>query len=225
MKLLAIETSSDRGTVAVQSGEDILTEEIAGVREQSVRIVPVIDALLGRAALSLTELDAIVFGRGPGSFTGVRLAASVAQGLAMAADLKVVPVSSLAALAQQVERRERVERALICVDARMGEVYWGEYVVSNGTAVVVGREMLSAPRAVIFPSVQDWAAVGSGFSRYSEDLEAGASRAALLCADWLAAAIDLLPLARLALNRGEAVAAERIAPSYLRGQEAWETRD
>lgn len=221
MNILAIETSSDRGTVAVQSGTEISTIEIAGVREQSARIVPAIDSLLGRAGVSLASLDAITFGRGPGSFTGVRLAASVAQGLAMATDIGIVPVSSLAALAQQAVRRDRITHALACVDARMAEVYWGEYDAADGIARLVGREHLSAPERVECPPAGTWAAVGSGFARFGEVLSAQIARATVRRTEWLAAAVDLLPLARAALTRGEAVPADQVTPSYLREEDAW----
>lgn len=225
MKLLAIETSSDCGTIALQSDGEIFSAELTAVREQSARIIPMIDALLEGAGLTLRMLDAIAFGRGPGSFTGVRLAASVAQGLGTAADLGLLAVSSLAALAQQVERREGVGRVLACIDARMGEVYWGEYAASSGRVRLIGREALSQPGAVICPTVSPWVAVGDGFARYAEALGEPVRQAALTRADWHPAAVDLLMLAAAALERGEAVAAEHCALAYLRDATAWEARD
>lgn len=225
MNVLAIETSSDCGTIALQLGTDVLTDEIIGVREQSARLMPLIDGAIARAGIALSALDAIAFGAGPGSFTGVRLAASVSQGLAMAADLGVIAVSSLAALAQQVERREQLACALVCVDARMGEVYWADYRIADGLAAVAGRERLTLPAAVETPRVAAWAAVGSGFARYAPVLGAQAALAAVARPDWQPAAVDLLPAARRALARGELVGPERASPSYLRGQAAWDTLD
>ena len=225
MNLLALETSADRGSVAVQCGDEIVSIDLEVPREQSARLIPAVDSLLRRVGIGLGALDAIAFGRGPGSFVGVRLAASVTQGLAMASDLGVVAVSSLAALAQQIERRERILHSLVCIDARMGEVYWGEYRVSDGVAADSGREALSRPAEVGLPAGAGWAAAGDGFARFAEPLADHCQRAAIVRAAWVPAAVDLLPTARRALERGEAVAPERLTPTYLREQTAWKRQD
>ncbi len=128
-----------------------------------------IDELLGDAGTSLRELDAIAFGRGPGSFTGVRLAASIAQGLAFGADLGVVAISDLRALAQRAfDHDSRVTRALVCNDARMQEVYWGCFERgSDGLAVDGAPERVGAPASVHLPaSWPEAAGVGRGFAAY-----------------------------------------------------------
>ena len=148
MKLLAIETSSDVGTVALLVDESLEQQRIATPREQTERILPMIDELLATAGVPLEELDGIAFGRGPGSFTGLRVAAAVAQGLGLAVNLPLLPVSSLAAMAQGRWRTEGQERSLVCIDARMGEVFWGAFEVHDGLAELLGTERLSEPGAV-----------------------------------------------------------------------------
>jgi tRNA threonylcarbamoyladenosine biosynthesis protein TsaB len=128
-KLLLIETSSAVGTVALAVGDRVAETRIETPREQTERILASIDELLEEAALDLRDLDALVFGRGPGSFTGLRVAAAVVQGLGLATGKPIVSVSSLAALAARaLAAHAAAERVLCCVDARMGEVYFGTFV-------------------------------------------------------------------------------------------------
>ena len=136
MKLLAIETSSAQGSVALFDGETTTERAIATAREQTALVLPHANALLADAGLALRDLDAIVFGRGPGSFTGLRIATAIAQGLAMAGGLPVIGVSSLEALARRAHREFAaalgVDEMLVCVDARMQEVYFAHYRVAHG---------------------------------------------------------------------------------------------
>ena len=156
MKLLAIETSSDVGSVALLVGENLAQQHIATPREQTERILPIIGELLATAGVSLKDLDGIAFGRGPGSFTGLRVAAAVAQGLGLAVDVPLLPVSSLAAMAQGRWRTDRQKRSLVCIDARMGEVFWGAYEIREGMAELLGVEHLSAPGAVAWTDTGSW---------------------------------------------------------------------
>jgi tRNA threonylcarbamoyladenosine biosynthesis protein TsaB len=119
VNLLAIETSSEIGTVALASNGSILERRIETPRAQTERILPLVDELLSASGLVLRDLNAIAFGRGPGSFTGLRVAAAVSQGLALAVKIPVLPVSSLAAMAQGVWRTDGEINALVCADARM----------------------------------------------------------------------------------------------------------
>ncbi len=131
MKILAIETSSDVGTVALLAEGAVEEQRIATPREQTERILPLVGDLLSAAGLTLEDLDGIAFGRGPGSFTGLRIAAAVSQGFGLAANLPLLPVSSLAAMAQGVWRTQSQACSLVCIDARMGEVFWGAYEVRD----------------------------------------------------------------------------------------------
>jgi tRNA threonylcarbamoyladenosine biosynthesis protein TsaB len=137
MKLLALDTSSAQCSVALLVGDQLLVREMATAREHAQLILPMVDAVLAEAGVTLRQLDGIAFGRGPGSFTGVRVAAAVTQGLAAGAELPVLPVSSLRALAAQALRRAPASTAasgvvLACMDARMGEVYWAAFSSEAG---------------------------------------------------------------------------------------------
>lgn len=156
MKLLAIDTSTELMTLALATEEDVLCEEHRGVRQHAQCILPMIQKLFATTGLSLTELDGIVFGRGPGSFTGLRIACSVAKALAFANDLPMYPVSSLLAIANEVyhTREEDIQntKVLAILDARMQELYWGcftattfaapEHVTKAADIVVTGETSL-----------------------------------------------------------------------------------
>lgn len=133
MKLLAIDTSTELASVALMVGSELSYKEQTNQRSHAQFILPMIEQLLGDAELSLTQLDAIVFGRGPGSFTGLRIACSVAKGLAFAHDLGVIPVSSLSAIAFQAreEAKNPSLPVLAVIDARMHELYWGYYLTGQ----------------------------------------------------------------------------------------------
>lgn len=225
MSLLAIETSSAAGSVALASAGRLHERWIATPREQTARLLPSIHELCAEAGIALADLDAIAYGRGPGSFTGLRLAAAVTQGLALALGLRVVGVSSLAAIAQRASREHGHERALVAVDARMGEVYWAEYAIEDGLARLVGEERLGAPESVARPARARWAAAGDAFARYGGALEAVAAGAAAVLADLAPAARDLLPLAEVELAAGRTLAPEQALPVYLRDASAWRRAD
>lgn len=169
MRLLALDTATECCSAALLVQGRLLTREALLVRGHAERILPMVDELLGEAGMSLNGLDAIAFGRGPGSFTGVRLAASVTQGLAFGAGLGVVPVSDLRALAQRVFEEDRhVTRALVCNDARMQEVYWGCFERGgDGLAVERTAERVGPAGSVQLP--HGWpeaAGVGRGLAAY-----------------------------------------------------------
>lgn len=223
-KLLAIETSSAAGCVALESGGDVRERVIPTVRDQTRLMLPLVDALLDEAGLSLDALDAIVFGRGPGSFTGLRVAAAIAQGLGLASGRPLLAVSSLAALAQRAWREHAIDHSLTCVDARMGEVYWAEYRIDNGLAICVGDERLGAPETVVAPVSRGWSAVGDGFLAHAEALATSTDQAAQVLTALTPAARDLLPRARADLADGRGLNPQAAQPVYLRGADAWKQR-
>ena len=224
MKLLAIETSSTVGSLALLDGDTVAEREIATPRAQSESVLPRVRELLADAGLALGSLDAIAFGRGPGSFSGIRLGAAVAQGLALSNDLPVIPISSLAAAAQRAWREHGAARSLVCVDARMGEVYWALFNIEDGLAERDGPERLGAPATLVCPRDEPWSAVGDGFAEYSAELEAAIVRAAAVFADCRPTARDLLPRARHDFADGRFCAATSALPVYLRGEHAWRRR-
>jgi len=218
---LAVEMSGSVGSIALAVDERVQEREIATPREQTQRLLPLVDELLREAGLTVARLDAVVFGRGPGSFTGLRIAAAVAQGLAMSASLPVLPVSSLGAIAQRGLDTARAERSLVCVDARMGEVYWGAFEAREGLARRLGEERLTAPGNVDTPAGGAWTALGSGFRAHAEALAHVLGRAAAVVTDIEPRARDLLPQALEDWRNGRIVRASAALPTYLRDDTAW----
>lgn len=215
MKLLAFDTATDACSAALWL-DGAVREEFALVRNgHSERLLPMIEALLADSGCSLRGLDAIAFGRGPGAFTGLRIAASVAQGFAFGADLPVLPVSSLAALAEM----QNAPRVFAALDARMAQLYWGAYVRGeDGALVAAVADRLSDVAAVSLPA-GDWLAVGSGAEAYATGLCAALPLRELRAAQY-PRATGVARLAAVAFARGEACAPELALPVYLRDEVA-----
>ena len=214
MKLLALDTATEACSAAVWVDGNVLERYELAPRRHAVLILPMIEALLAEAGLSAGQLDAIAVGRGPGAFTGVRIAMGIAQGIAFAADRPVAPVSTLAALALGAARATGAVRIAAALDARMGEVYWGLYAVNSYEAELLGEERVCAPEAVAAPSGA-WFGAGSGWAVYAEAL---AQR--LTVSGWRGdcypRAGDIARLAAAPSQRGAWVVAEQALPVYLR---------
>ncbi len=220
MKILALETATDACSAALWLDGEVEETLRLAPREHAALLLPMVQSLLAGAGLTLGRLDALAFGRGPGSFTGLRIAAGMAQGLAFGAGLPVVPVSTLAALAQGTAREQGVDRVLAALDARMQEVYWGAYRLQGAHVVAAAQEIVCPPTAVPPPpGAGEWAGAGSGWLAWGEALRAatGASR---VFADQRPQARDVASLAATGLAAGEAVAPEQVRPVYLRDQVA-----
>ena len=231
--LLAIETSSDACSVALSDGAEVIEQHVEEPRRHAELVLQQVRAVLAEAGISVTQLAALVYGRGPGSFTGVRIATAVVQGLAYGAELGVVPVSSLATLALSGALADSTKIA-VAIDAHMSEVYFGAYelrrkVASDGERaattdiVEVGSEVVSAPEAVALPVDETdgsgWTLVGSGWNRYAEQfICVSPERAAAISADIHPRAANALQLGRSAWLRGEIVAPEHAIPTYLRNR-------
>jgi len=218
IKLLAIETSTDACSAALLCDGQVHDRYQLAPREHGRLILGLVDAVLAEAGLSLKQLDGLAFGRGPGAFTGVRIATGVIQGLAFGADLPVVPVSTLAALAQGTVRQQVATRILAALDARMGEIYWGVYQSdAAGLMVEVEVERVCPAQLIEAPAGTGWFGVGSGFAAYEEILRERLGAALAGCApDAYPQARDVAVLGAAALARGEAVSAEQALPVYLR---------
>jgi tRNA threonylcarbamoyladenosine biosynthesis protein TsaB len=213
VKLLALDTATESCSAALLIDGAVSFREVEMERGHAERILPMIDQLLSEAAASLTDLDAIAFGRGPGSFTGVRLAATVTQGLAFGASLGVIPISDLQAVAQRAMVTE--SRVLVCNDARMGEVYWGCYERGEGgLARLEGEERVSKPGEVRLPSGWSTATpVGRGFIAYAEALPKPVDKSLL---SYLPHAREIARLAVPELEAGRLLPPEAAVPIYLR---------
>lgn len=220
MKLLAFDTATEACTTALWLDGQVLERSERHSRH-SEHLLPMIDALLAESGLKLSQLDAIAFGRGPGSFTGLRIGAGVAQGLAFAVGLPVVPVSSLAAVAQGVD----ADRVLAAFDARMQQVYWGAYQRdADGRVEPLLPESVSSPAAVSRPEGPGWIGAGSGWDVYAEQLMPRMGNAV---ERWIPAAFPqarhLAVLAVAAFAAGQAVPAEQALPVYVRDDVAKKT--
>jgi tRNA threonylcarbamoyladenosine biosynthesis protein TsaB len=233
VRILAIDTATENCSAALLIDGQISLRERMLERGHAEHILPMVDELLAQARLSLRSLKAIAFGRGPGAFTGVRLAASVAQGLAFGARLPVVPVSDLRALAQRVlDMQAGTERVLSCTDARMGEVYWACFERGPADlAVLVGEEHVGSPASISLPHTWSGQAhgyagatgqgpevrvsgVGSGFAVYP-GLGTTLSQGQVL-ESLFPRASEVLRLAEPEVVAGRVLPAEGALPVYIR---------
>jgi len=218
MRILALDTATSACSTALLTDTVVITRELETERGHAANILAMIDAVLVEGGVSLGELDALAFGRGPGAFTGVRLAASVTQGLAFGADLRVVPVSDLGAVAQRAfELDASLQQVLICNDARMQEVYWACFERgAAGLAELNGTEHVGAPAAVAVP--EGWrtgfGGAGRGFRVYPE-LRALLNPSAVWD-ELLPRALEIAHLAWPEVVAGRAVGAAEAMPIYLR---------
>lgn len=225
MLLLALDTSSDACSAAVLTAEACWTEFELTPRAHTQLILPMVESVLKQAHLELAQLDAIAFGRGPGAFTGVRIATGVAQGLALAANKSVLPVSTLAALAQQAYQQLKAQKILVALDARMGEVYWGIFQVVAGQVQLQAEEQVLTPNVIDLPKDSGWVAVGSGWSAYPELAERASGLVTTTYAEWLASAEFIAQLAWQDYQAGCAIPAEQAQPIYLRNKIAQTTQE
>jgi tRNA threonylcarbamoyladenosine biosynthesis protein TsaB len=218
MKLLALETSTEACSVALWLDGEVRERFELAPRRHAELTLPWAEQLLADAGVAKAQLDAIAIGRGPGAFTGVRLAIALGQGIALALDRPVVPVSTLAALALQAPG----PRVLAAIDARMGEVYAACFERRADDLVALDAERVLPPAAVDLADARDgWHGVGTGFAAQDGALAARLqARLATLDATALPHAADVARLAALAFARGEAVAPEAAEPAYLRNNVA-----
>jgi tRNA threonylcarbamoyladenosine biosynthesis protein TsaB len=219
--ILAIETSTELASAALMQGERIYSRESSGVQTHSQTILPMVQSLLADAGISLAQCDAIAFGAGPGSFTGVRTACGIVQGLAYGAALPVISIVTLQAMAEACREKTGATDVLAILDARMGEVYWAQYRYADGWQTII-EPTLSAPSAVL-PS-GSVTACGNGLSVYAaafanQDYAAGAHPAVA------PHAAQVARLARVALAQGNMTSARDAQPLYLRNKVALTTEE
>lgn len=227
MKFLALDTSTEACSVALALDGQILALDEVCPQQHSKRILPMVQQLLADAGVSLYQLDGIIFGRGPGSFTGVRIGVSVAQGLAFGADLPVFGVSTLAAMAQAAAVQQNATEVIAAIDARMAEVYIAAYTLDEaGLMQAITPEIAAKPAALpeVLTSLSftsQLLGVGTGWQTYPQALQ---QLAPALIADSILypSAQFMLPFASRAWQQQLFVSAEQAEPVYVRDEVTWQ---
>ncbi|MGH8479751.1 MAG: tRNA (adenosine(37)-N6)-threonylcarbamoyltransferase complex dimerization subunit type 1 TsaB [Gammaproteobacteria bacterium] len=233
-RVLAIDTATEACSAAILVEGAVYERFLIAPRRHSALILPMVEEVMAEAGVSLRQLDGLCFGRGPGSFTGVRIAAGVIQGLALASDLPVAPVSTLAALAQGAFRPDGPECIVAAFDARMGEVYLGIYTMggieapgATGICAAATVQPLR-PEAVIDPAAISaslpgaWTGVGSGFKTHGAALcKSLAGSPSRIEPETYPHARDVALLGLDTLRQGRGVRAEEALPVYLRDRVPW----
>ncbi len=216
MNLLALDTSTEFLSLALQLGNKHFTHTQLAGNASSELILPQIQVLLDSAKIKLNELDGIAFGAGPGAFTGVRIACGVAQGLGFGANLPVVGVNTLLAVAQA----SGADKAIVCLDARMGEIYHAAFEKKNNEWVELSLTKVCKPEAA--PVLEDrWTGVGSGWAVYGEVLsKIYAENLIKTNANVTPTAEAILQLAKPIFVAGKAKPASEAAPIYIRNRVA-----
>jgi tRNA threonylcarbamoyladenosine biosynthesis protein TsaB len=218
VRLLAIDTSGESCSASLLTDESVVQRLSLQPRRHAALILGMVEELVAEAGIGLSQLDCLAFGRGPGSFTGVRIAVAVVQGIAFGSDLPVVPVSTLAGLAQGHHRRAGVRRSLAAVDARMAEVYWGAYVLDeSGLMRLSGHETVESADRVVIPPGGGWHGVGTGWAAYGDLLGRRlAGRLETVDSGAFCESRDVATLAAADFRDGLAVNADNALPVYLR---------
>ncbi len=226
MKLLALETSTDACSVALSIDGGITVDYQIAPQMHAQLLLPMVDKLLVDAGISTKDLDGVAFGSGPGSFTGVRIAAAATQGIAFGADIGVIPVSSLQALAQGAYRVQSATHVLAAFDARMDEVYWGAYAVGADNIIQsLQEDRVCSPRQVSAPKgsiADEWILLGSGADQYKNVLLSaiGTNVPTRFIGECWPSAQDVLSVALPVAKAGDFQSAANALPVYLRDRVA-----
>jgi len=226
MKILSIETSTEACSVALMLEDEIIDQFVVAPRKHSELILPMIDQLLANAELKIAQIDGIAFGCGPGAFTGVRLAAAVTQGIAFSVGCPVVPVSSLAALAQAAYSEFGHQRCLAMIDARMQEIYWAYFELDQNQIMrneheeqVCKPELLQLPK-----TATDWCGIGSGFDTYADTIAEISKNSRQAEMAWIKnrfpSAREVALIAKDQFISGKGYPAAQALPKYVRNQVA-----
>ena len=221
MKILAIETATDACSAALLVGGQVNVAFELAPRKHTQLLLAQIEQVLANAELNVQDLDAIAFGRGPGAFTGLRIAAGVTQGIALAADIPAIAVSTLAAMAQQSYQVFQTEKMYVALDARMNQVYWGEYQLKGNCVELIGEEKVIYPTELSDMNEDGFVGIGSGWKAYRQELLSQVSaetkdgyQEIYPCAEQVA------QLAVLQYKSGGLLSPEQVQPVYLRNKVA-----
>ncbi len=223
-KILAIDTATENCSVALLVNDQVISRSEVAPRDHTKKVLPMVDEVLKEAGLTLQDLDALAFGRGPGSFTGVRVGIGIAQGLAFGADLPMIGISTLAAMAQASYRLHGATDVAVAIDARMSEVYWARYTrQANGEWTGVDEECVIPPANLAEeaqPDDKTWTTAGTGWDAYQEaltQLPFSVTESEVLYPD----SQDIVILAKQELEKGNTVPVEESSPVYLRDNVTW----
>lgn len=220
--ILVLDTATEACSVALFHHENTTFLDELSPRTHTQRILPMLDELLSQAGISLKEVDVLGFGRGPGSFTGVRVGVGIAQGLAMGAELPVVPVSNLLAMAEAAYQQQGATEVVALIDARMNEVYFAQFSRSEkGWQMLVAEQVCSPEKAIAqIQAARQPTVVGTGWAAY---LQFSAANLPLVVSDiTLPSARFMLPLVQQAVAQGKTQSAMEIEPVYLRNEVTWQ---
>ena len=221
-RILAVDTATEACSVALLCDGEIISRFAISPREHTQKVLPMVEGVLSEAGIKLNQLDALAFGRGPGSFTGVRIGVGIAQGLALGANLPMIGISSLMALAEGAYRLQGQENVLVAIDARMSEIYCAQYQRTENS-LWLGEKTEAVMSPDIFQqSIADltgqWSFAGTGWQAYPQ------FRGNLTLVDStveLPAAQDMLPIAEQLWLAGKVQTVEDVEPTYLRNEVTW----
>lgn len=226
--ILALDTCTETCSAALIANGNVYAEIADAPREHSQRLLPMVDTLLKQAGIKVNEIDVIAYGRGPGSFTGIRICTSMTQGLALGHDLPVIGISTLAAMAQMAISEHGASHVVSAIDARMNEVYWGQFVAVDGIATLIGEERVTSPDAVNLSFIDHGAdskqpiiACGTGFDAYPALLTLAESFTVLDAVKYPDARA-MLTLAQVGIVAGKTTSVDELEPVYLRDTVTWQ---
>lgn len=221
MNILALDTCTESCSAALLYKGKLYEYAEMTQRGHSELILGMLDNVLAQAGIAITEVDALAFGRGPGSFTGVRVGVGVAQGIAFARDIPVIPVSSLAAVAQGAAEALDVDHLAVAMDARMGEIYCASFERENDLVVLVDYERVCPPQDFSPNSSLAWAGIGTGWREYDAVLrESFKDNLTKVSTEHYPRAASIIKLAQLEAAAGRVLSADQAMPVYLRNNVA-----
>lgn len=212
---LAIEAATERLSIAACRGGQVVARELEPARDETQRVYIHAAELLRELGAGFEALDFVAFGRGPGSFTGVRVAAATAQAIAFARGIPVCGVSSLAVIATGALRELGAPRVAVCLDARMEHIYLGAYAAQDVAAETLVADVYVDPREYVLPGEYSFAAVGSGWPAYPDLLARHDARISARAFTHLPSARDLLSMALVEFEAGRTLRPEEALPEYL----------
>jgi tRNA threonylcarbamoyladenosine biosynthesis protein TsaB len=221
MNILALDTCTELCSAALLINGELFERSVLTQRSHSDLILGMMDDIFNEAKATLSEVDVLTFGRGPGSFTGVRVGVGVAQGIAYARELPVVPVSTLAAIAQETAENSKTPNIAVAIDARMGEIYCASYKIIDGIAELLDQERVCPPEEFKPFNDEKWLGVGTGWSEYGSQLASNFSDTLIdSSAAHYPQAKHMITLAQKEIIMGRLISAEQALPVYLRNNVA-----